>query len=197
MSFSGLDNAPSLTDDEQIEVAQQYEERADHLELDTFPTNTALTDDSEEWIKSLTGPGAKLLVGPRGCGKTHLMRFAFTKCIADADLPLAVYINLNRYYTLEPLLRRRPDAMTTFYIWVLANIVLGLHESVQAFNVATSGQSVDVDSLLEFDKSEVSDLIGAYEKSLALSSGLDAVVNRLTIDRVKQLLVRKGAAIPR
>jgi len=197
MSSPGLDNAPSLTDDEQIEVAQQYEERADHLELDAFPTNTALTDDSEEWIKSLTGQGAKLLVGPRGCGKTHLMRFAFTKCIADPDLPLAIYINLNRYYRLEPLLRRRPEAMTTFYVWVLANIVVGLHESVQAFKTAVPGQSIDIDSLLEFDESEVRDLIGAYEKSVALSPELDAVANLLAIDRVKQLLVRSADAFKR
>ena len=90
MSTSALDNAPSLTLDEEREVEQQYEERADHLELAAFPSSTALTNDAEEWIHSLTGPGAKLLVGPRGCGKTHLMRFAFTRCMADPDLPLAV-----------------------------------------------------------------------------------------------------------
>lgn len=197
MSSPGLDNPPSLTADEQIEVAQQYEERADHLELETFPINTALTDDSEEWIKSLTGPGAKLLVGPRGCGKTHLMRFAFTKCISDPDLPLAVYINLNRYYTLEPLLRRRPDAMTTFYVWVLANIIVGLYESVLAFEAAAPSQLFDVDDLLELDEARVRDLIGAYEKNLPLNSELDAVADRLTIDRVKQLLVRSADAFQR
>jgi hypothetical protein len=197
MSSTGLDGAPSLTFDEELEVAQQYEERADHLELDTFPKNTALTGDSEDWIRSLTGPGAKLLVGPRGCGKTHLMRFAFTQCIANPDLPLAVYINLNRYYTLEPLLRRRPDAMSTFYVWVLANIVVGFYESVDAFKAAVLDQSIDIDGLLEFDQTEVRDLIGAYEKNLSLGPDLDAVANRLTIDRVKQLLIRSADAFNR
>lgn len=197
MSSPALDNAPSLTQDEELEVAQQYEERADHLELDAFSASTALTNDSEEWIRALTGPGAKLLVGPRGCGKTHLMRFAFTQCIADSELPLAVYINLNRYYTLEPLLRRRPDAMSTFYVWVLANVVVGCHESIAAFNAATTTPTVDIDELLEFNQNEVRDLIGAYEKNQPLSSELEAVASRLTIDRVKQLLIRSADAFKR
>ena len=197
MSSPALESAPSLTQDEEREVAQQYEERADHLELNAFPTNTALTNDSEEWIRSLTGPGAKLLVGPRGCGKTHLMRFAFTKCIADADLPLEVYINLNRYYTLEPLLRRRPDAMSTFYVWVLANIVVGCYESVEAFKAETPDQSIDIEALLEFNQTEVRDLVGAHEKNQPLSRELEEVASRLSIDRVKQLLIRSADAFKR
>lgn len=197
MISTGLDDAPPLTADEEQEVAHQYEERADHLELDAFATNTALTDDSEDWIKSLTGPGAKLLVGPRGCGKTHLMRYAFTQCVADPELPLAVYINLNRYYTLEPLLRRRPDAMSTFYVWVLANIVLGFYESVENFKLTTEAEAQAVDSLGEFDPAEVRDLIGAYEKNQPPAANLEAVATRLTIDRVKQLLIRSADVLKR
>ena len=197
MSVPRLDAPPPLTDDEELEVEQLYEERADHLELETFRNNTALTDDSEDWIRSLTGPGAKLLVGPRGCGKTHLMRFAFTQCIAEPDHPLAVYTNLNRYYTLEPLLRRRPDAMSMFYVWVLANIVVGLHESVEAYNAAANEQSIDIGNLLEFDQTEVRDLIGAFEKSQPLGPELEDVASRMTIDRVKLLLIRSADAFGR
>ena len=197
MTALGLDTPPPLTEDEEREVEQLYEERADHLELETFPTNTALTDDAEEWIRSLTGTGAKLLVGPRGCGKTHLMRFAFTQCVAVSDHPLAVYTNLNRYYTLEPLLRRRPDAMSMFYVWVLANIVVGLHESIEAYKETSNGQSIDVGSVLEFDQTEVRDLIGAFERSHALSPELEEVASRLTIDRVKMLLIRSADAFKR
>ena len=197
MSTSALDGAPSLTLDEEREVEQQYEERADHLELAAFPSRTALTNDAEEWIRSLTGSGAKLLVGPRGCGKTHLMRFAFTQCIANPDLPLAVYINLNRYYTLEPLLRRRPEAMSMFYVWVLANVMVGCHESIGAFKAQGLDLEIDIDALLEFNETELRDLIGAYEKNQPLSAELDEVASRLTIDRVKQLLLRSSDTLGR
>jgi hypothetical protein len=197
MSTTALDSEPSLTQDEEREVEQQYEERADHLELEAFPSRTALTSDAEEWIRSLTGTGAKLLVGPRGCGKTHLMRFAFTRCIADPDLPLAVYVNLNRYYTLEPLLRRRPEAMSTFYVWVLANVIVGCHESIEAFCAPGIDRAIDIDSLLEFNEIELRDLIGAYEKNQPLSAELADVASRLTIDRVKQLLLRSADALGR
>ncbi|MCA8157740.1 zinc ribbon domain-containing protein [Burkholderia contaminans] len=197
MNTPGLDTAPPLTVDEEREVEQLYEERADHLDLETFPNNTALTDDSEEWIRSLTGTGAKLLVGPRGCGKTHLMRFAFSRCIAESEHPFAVYTNLNRYYTLEPLLRRRPDAMSTFYVWVLANIVVGLHESIEAYTAASADQSIDMGGLLDFDQTEVRDLIGALERNHPLGPKLEAVASRLSIDRVKLLLIRSADAFAR
>ncbi|MDP4307789.1 hypothetical protein Q7W57_05215 [Stenotrophomonas geniculata] len=197
MNAIKLDTPPALTDEEEREVEQLYEERADHLELDSFQNNTALTDDSEDWIRSLTGTGAKLLVGPRGCGKTHLMRFAFTQCVADSDQPLAVYTNLNRYYTLEPLLRRRPDAMSMFYVWVLANILLGLHESVDAYSSASNDTSINIEELLEFDRAEIRNLIGAFERNHPLSSDLEAVASNLSIDRVKLLLLRCADAFKR
>ncbi len=102
--------AITLSEDEEKEVTQLYEERADHLELETIKNNTVLSGESDGWLQALTGTGAKLLVGPRGCGKTHLMRFAFTECVKDPLAAFAVYTNLNRYYRLEPLLcrNRRP-----------------------------------------------------------------------------------------
>jgi hypothetical protein len=63
MNTPGLDTAPPLTVDEERDVEQLYEERADYLELETFPNNTALTDDSEDWIRSLTGVPAPPSVG--------------------------------------------------------------------------------------------------------------------------------------
>lgn len=197
MNATDLESAPPLSADEQNEVIQLYEERADHLDLNTFATNTALTTDSEDWISALTGTGAKLLIGPRGCGKTHLMRFAFTECIANPDHPFAVYTNLNRYYRLEPLLRRRPDAMSMFYVWVLANIFIGLSEAVQEFSMASDDETIDSSSLLEFDPAEVRDLIGAYEQQRPLDQALDALAGRLTIDRIRLLLLRSAEAFKR
>lgn len=126
MTALSLDNAPPLSAAEETEVTQLYEERAEHLGENIIEGATTLTSDTEEWISALTGTGSKLLVGPRGCGKTHLMRYAFLACLNKHDLPFSVYTNLNRYYRLEPMLRRRPDAMAMFYYWALSNIFVGI-----------------------------------------------------------------------
>jgi hypothetical protein len=181
---------------EEREVIQLYEERADHLELEAFKQNTVLTSDSEVWVQALTGAGAKLLVGPRGCGKTHLMRFSFSHCRALIDHPFAVYTNLNRYYRLEPLLRRRPDAIGMFYTWVLSNIFVGLYEAVEAF-AASQNVTLDTDTLLELNVNQVRDLIGTLEQSRPLNDTEDAIAGRLSVDRIKALLVRATEALGR
>lgn len=185
-----------LTDVEQEEIAQFYEERADHLELDSFASNTVLTDDTQDWIKALTGSGAKLIVGPRGCGKTHLMRFAYSNCKESPDHPFAVYTNLNRYYRLEPLLRKRPDAISMFYTWVLSNIFMGLHQALTEFSNRQC-LSVDSNSLLELDIEKVRDIVGTLEQSRPFSEAEDELASRLTVDRIKILLIRATEAIGR
>jgi hypothetical protein len=185
-----------LSPDEEQEVVQFYEERADHLELDEFKNNTVLSSDSEDWVQALTGTGAKLFVGPRGCGKTHLMRFAFSRCKDNPENPFAVYTNLNRYYRLEPLLRKRPDAISMFYTWVLSNIFVGLYEAVSEFSRSQNVQ-IDSDTLLEFDVNVMRDLIGTVEQSRPLNDVEDAIAARLNVDRVKVLLVRATQALGR
>jgi hypothetical protein len=181
---------------EEQEVIQLYEERADHLELEAFEKNTVLPSDSEDWLQALTGAGAKLIVGPRGCGKTHLMRFAFSQCREIGEHPFAVYTNLNRYYRLEPLLRKRPDAIAMFYTWVLANIYVGLHEAVGEFAL---NQSVPIDpaTFLEFDVDDMRNLIGTLEQSRPLNQAEDSIAARLNVDRVKVLLIRATEAVGR
>lgn len=185
-----------LTDTEQEEIAQFYEERADHLELDSFASNTVLTDDTQDWIKALTGSGAKLIVGPRGCGKTHLMRFAYSSCKENSESPFAVYTNLNRYYRLEPLLRKRPDAISMFYTWVLSNIFMGLHQALTEFSDRQC-LGIDSNSLLELDIEKVRDIIGTLEQSRPFSETEDELASRLTVDRIKILLIRATEAIGR
>lgn len=197
MSEPDLIVEAQLSVSEEEDVVQVYEQRADHLELNAFANNTVLTSDTEDWIRALTGPGAKLLVGPRGCGKTHLMRFAFSECQRNPEHPLAIYTNLNRYYRLEPLLRKRPDAIAMFYTWVLSNIFVALHEAVGAF-AARQGVTIDSDSLLELVVGDVQDLIGTLEQSRRpLNETEDALASRLTVDRVKVLFLRAADALSR
>jgi hypothetical protein len=185
--------AIKLSADEEQEVTQLYEERADHLELETIKSNTVLSEESDRWLQSLTGTGAKLLVGPRGCGKTHLMRFAFTECVKDPSAAFAVYTNLNRYYHLEPALRKRPDAMTMFYVWVLANIAVGLDDALRAYG----GANFEPEAITGMPIAKIRELIGAYEQLRTPSAEQDALAARLTIDHVKGLLLKAAESFHR
>lgn len=197
MSETAQNTEASLSTVQEEEVAQVYEQRADHLELNTFAQNTVLTSDTENWIQALTGTGAKLLIGPRGCGKTHLMRFAYSQCQQNSEYPLAIYTNLNRYYRLEPLLRQRPDAIAMFYTWVLSNIFVALHEALEAF-ASEQAVLIDLEGLLELNVGEVQDLIGTLEQSRrSLNEMEDALASRLTVDRVKALFLRAADALSR
>lgn len=106
----------------------EFEERADQLSLETIDATLA---DGEIFIKArqkLLGSGAKLLVGPRGTGKTHLMRYTYLHAMKTDSAPLALYANFSRYLNLEPLLKKSPDALKRFHSWVIAKLLLSAFE---------------------------------------------------------------------
>ncbi len=102
-----------------------FEERADYI----------LDDDILKWNvdipyfnliqQKLLEKGTKVIVGPRGTGKTHQMKVAYNKCINDNKKPFAIYVSFSKYYHLEPLLSKNPAAITVFHTWVLCKIILG------------------------------------------------------------------------
>ncbi|PHR46282.1 MAG: hypothetical protein COA32_12070 [Fluviicola sp.] len=97
---------------------KELEERSDFLEA-TQIQDWFISGEYFENIQSkLTGTGAKLLVGPRGTGKTHQLRVAHYKCLNDKTKPVSLYISFNRYYHLEPLLSRAPNAIKVFHTCV-------------------------------------------------------------------------------
>ena len=98
----------------------EFEERADQLTLETIDATLSDGQIFRSARKKLLATGAKLLVGPRGTGKTHLMRYTYIQAMRDKALPLALYANFSRYLNLEPLLRKSPDAIQRFHSWVIA-----------------------------------------------------------------------------
>lgn len=101
-----------------------FEERADQLSLSTINQTLADGHIFQEARRKLLGKGAKLLVGPRGTGKTHVMRYTYAHALKTSTAPLALYANFSRYLNLEPLLQKSPDALQRFHSWVLAKLLL-------------------------------------------------------------------------
>ncbi len=84
----------------------EFEERADQLSNEEINRSLA---DGEILIRArqkLLASGAKFLIGPRGTGKTHLMRYTYTQALLDKTAPLVLYASFNRYLHLEPLLKK-------------------------------------------------------------------------------------------
>src|SRR5690348_3743237 len=104
----GEDFAPDI--DDQNLLASVFEERAEHLSRSELNASTQNTPRSKEILAKLKGPRAKLLSGPRGCGKSTYLRRAFFDLLETGDV-LPVYVNYARSLALEPLFHHRANAL--------------------------------------------------------------------------------------
>lgn len=103
---------------------KEFEERADFIDQTDLLNWTVNNDYFQNIQKKLIEKGAKLVVGPRGTGKTHQFRHAYFDCLSDKEKPLAIYVSFGKYYHLEPLLFRAANALNIFHTWVLSKIII-------------------------------------------------------------------------
>ena len=160
--------------------AAEFEERADQLSLALIDASLADGEVFRRARSKLLGRGAKLLVGPRGTGKTHIMRYAYAQAMNQVDKPLALYATFNRYLNLEPLLKKSPDARQRFHSWVLAKLL------VSAFDwLRDAGQEEArlqaADPL--FKNEDLSQLVARLERGTG-EELYEALGQRLTVDHV-------------
>lgn len=179
-----MNNRSAPAPDEELEA--QLEERADYIPLERLESETAVTDFYESVHRKLIHTGTKLLSGPRGCGKTHLMRYTYLQCVKKPDLPLAVYASFNRYYRLEPLLREQTSAISTFHIWMLAVLLRGLADSVIDFLGSSGAAFFERASGIAPDR--LNDLTARIERGQQLDAELQVVAERVTIIHLQQAI---------
>lgn len=164
--------------DEEIRLDEALDERADHIPVNDLRNGTAQADFFDEIHRSLTARGTKLLVGPRGCGKTHMMRYTWLVCRDDQALPLAVYVSFNRYYRLEPLLKTRSNAVDLFHGWVIARILIALGEVASEL----STEKVSINNLLGFAPTALQELVDRLERGLPLTADAEQLLSALSVN---------------
>ena len=101
-----------------------FEERADYIESQDLKDWTVEHEEFSRLKEKLIQTGAKLLVGPRGTGKTHLMLSTHYECLQNSDFPLSTYISFNHYLRLESYLHSTTNTISLFHTWVLTKIYL-------------------------------------------------------------------------
>lgn len=143
-----------------IDETKELEERSDFLEENQIQEWFIAGDYFDNIQRKLIGTGAKLLVGPRGTGKTHQLRLAHYTCLKDITKPVSLYISFNRYYHLEPLLSRAPNAINVFHTWVLCKILISIYEFCD-LTQTDSNQILDSEY---YSKDQLVDFIGQAEK---------------------------------
>jgi hypothetical protein len=116
------------------ELVSVFEERAENLSEHELTTWTVLSDAEQQIVRKLTGPGAKLLSGPRGSGKSTLLKFAYYELLKSRGA-LPVYVNFSKALALEPLFHTHANAVRWFRQWVLSKILLGVRETCDVWKV--------------------------------------------------------------
>ena len=158
--------------------AGEFQERADYIEESDLLKWTVDSAHFRHIQAKLRQRGAKLIVGPRGTGKTHQMRYVYNQCLSTRKYPAAVYVSFSKYYHLEPYLFKAPNAATIFHTWVLCKILLGTHQLVE--DMKDHSKSVaSIDSL--FCRDRLRDFVAKAEKGV-LHDDQNELVQSVTIE---------------
>jgi hypothetical protein len=158
----------------------EFEERADQLSLQDINSSLADGQIFKRARRKLLATGAKLLIGPRGTGKTHVMRFTYLHALNTNAAPLALYASFNRYLNLEPLLKKSPDALQRFHSWVIAKLILSAFEFLHDANESTDILS-EYDPI--FNEAKLREFVSLLERGSG-SLQYEEFGQNLTVDHV-------------
>ncbi|BDU19436.1 AAA family ATPase [Dyella sp. GSA-30] len=155
---------------------EAFIEQAEYLDRQSFIDWGADHPDESAILRKLTQGGAKLISGPRGCGKTTLMLKAYNKLLKDQAV-LPVYVNFKRSLVIEPLYAAGDKGTYVFNQWILLKMYEGLYRTIGEL-----GESI----FLSIDAADAAERIAALEMSrFELIPGLDLNINRLELDLLR------------
>lgn len=172
-----------------------YVEQAEYLPPESFLAYTIDHPRESEIVRKLVSGGAKLLVGPRGCGKTTLMLKAFHQMLADTQArTLPVYVNFKLSLKLEPLYQTTPNATFWFRTWLILKIYESLHDALRQFKIdpydsALPGIDEVTTAILTIESGDPTSFNKSIEyQADELSAIIEDVLNDYSINRCVLLL---------
>lgn len=179
-----------VTPQQQVDLDASLEQRADYIPVDRLVHETATGSSMFGVVhRALISSALKTLVGPRGCGKTHMMRYAWLECLANDTAPFAIYASFNKYYRLEPLMVSRTSPPDELHAWTLALVVLATYVSV-SFKPDRTAFVYDLEQEFGLRKADLETLMAALERNQPLTVDQQSLCRDLHILRVQQIVDR-------
>jgi hypothetical protein len=121
-------------------------EQAEYITSSNFESWSGEHPNEDIILKKLTYSGAKLLTGPRGCGKTTLMLKAFNKILLNKNSrTLPIYVNFKSSLKLEPIYKKKANGGFWFSQWMYLKIIEGAFNSLDSFNPIKGSQPLPED----------------------------------------------------
>lgn len=114
-----------------VSLEQVFVEQAEYIEDESFARWSASHPDEDAILRKLTHGGAKLISGPRGCGKTTLLKKAFQNLIGDSNAAFPVYVNYKRSLSIEPVYAEGKNGTYWFHQWIILKIYQGIYHSLK------------------------------------------------------------------
>lgn len=111
-----------------IENSSVFIEQAEYIQPSDFIEWSSDHPNEDIIIKKLTQSGAKLLTGPRGCGKTTLMLKAYNKLAKKGGGgAFPIYVNFKSSLKLEPVYKSKANGGFWFSQWMYLKIYEGIY----------------------------------------------------------------------
>ena len=176
---------------------KEFEERADFINKDDLSNWTAENEHFENIQRKIIEKGAKLIVGPRGTGKTHQFRMAYYSCLFENKAPIAIYVSFGKYYRLEPLLFNSSNAIAIFHTWVLSKIIYSCYKALGLLEIEDDeliySNVLSKDKLKSFiELAERYDSIPEYDdliKFLSIQKTIDILNHLKELAKRKRIIV--------
>jgi energy-coupling factor transporter ATP-binding protein EcfA2 len=177
-------NTLDLSDE--IPAEENFIEQAEYIDRERFVSLAAEHPYEAEIMKKLMGGGAKLLIGPRGCGKSTLMRKAYFNLLDDqSSRTLPVYVNFKLALKMEPYYIKGPNASYWFRAWLVLKIFRSLREAISEYGGLEAPEGFP-------DEKKVDAAISALEASSADGGQIEQFSTHFLCNMIDDLISENG-----